>query len=883
MPARSRPSTPPFLPRISRPARPLLARIGLPESTPFKADPFQKEAVRLAVEDDVLVSAPTGSGKTWIAEQAMDRVLAFGGRCWYASPLKALSNAKLLEFSQTFGPDRVGILTGDRKENSGAPVIVGTTEILRNQLYDAMARGEDFRSDLVVLDEAHYLADEERGVVWEEVIIYLPSRVRLLLLSATLANAVELADWLFQVRGQPCRVVEAGERPVPLEPLFLAPDGEIWPLIRGGRLAPHLEHLLRKPAGLSRSIPLGRTLTGLEELDLLPAIFFLTSRADCDQALAFCRSRPKGRWAGGLAELNRIVDDFLGLHPFLRSQQTIGFIRCFAVASHHAGHLPHLKILVEKLMQAGLLRAIFSTSTVAAGVNFPARTVVLSQSDRFNGRDFQNLTSTELTQMTGRAGRRGMDRVGFALFVPGPHQDLRLVADILQAPPEPIEGRMHLSFGMILNLLLSHSPEEVKPLLSLSLATFQAAGRTEEVKPRYLDRLAAAIGRGGCGDLESAIFQRRRQMRLEQELKTLETGWEELEEQLRLKGLLHPGRLFLDDRHRPWMVMRKAESRGREGVLAVRPGPRLKLYRGRLRLKFLGLERVAGVSRTVVELAPDKELLRTLRRLPLGKLEPAGEDQALDPELKADLDRAKSRLEELKSALAASPCSPCLLREDCLADPGSDLSRDLRRAEAWLERLESERRRLWLSFLDRLEFLKAEGFVDPAGELTEEGRWAAGLRLEHPLIIAQAIGLGALPAGRPEIMAGLMAPFVLDRERAWPTSTKGLDPEPELVSAFRELEARVEPLARRQREAGFERPTFRFAPALAVFRWAGGRSWDEVIGAFGVEPGDMAALVFRTADNLRQVAGLKKTHPALAAASSQARERILREPVTVPV
>ena len=241
MPIPKRPKNIPFRPRASRPARPLLARIGLPERTPFKADPFQEEAVRLAAGEDVLVSAPTGSGKTWIAEQAMARVLDQGGRSWYASPLKALSNAKLLEVGQAFGRDRVGILTGDRKENPEAPIIVGTTEILRNQLYDAMAQGRNFESDLVVLDEAHYLADRERGVVWEEVIIYLPPRVRLLLLSATLANAEELSGWLAGARGQPCRIVRTEERPVPLLPPFMSQDGLILPLLKNGSLSPALD------------------------------------------------------------------------------------------------------------------------------------------------------------------------------------------------------------------------------------------------------------------------------------------------------------------------------------------------------------------------------------------------------------------------------------------------------------------------------------------------------------------------------------------------------------------------------------------------------------------------------------------------------------------
>ena len=207
-----------YNPRVNPKLRPVLADVGVPQDAPFKADPFQNEAVELLDSQDVVVSAPTGSGKTWIAEQAIARTLAKGQRAWYASPLKALTNAKLAEFGEIFGHENVGILTGDRKENLNAKLIVGTTEILRNQLYDAMHRGTDLDAGLVVLDEAHFLGDPDRGVVWEEVIIYLPVRVRLLLLSATVANAAQIARWLEFVRDEPCATVtqrSAARAPVP--------------------------------------------------------------------------------------------------------------------------------------------------------------------------------------------------------------------------------------------------------------------------------------------------------------------------------------------------------------------------------------------------------------------------------------------------------------------------------------------------------------------------------------------------------------------------------------------------------------------------------------------------------------------------------------------
>jgi len=223
----------------------LLAGIGEPEPAPITPDPFQLEALELIETCDVLVTAPTGSGKTWIAREEIRRLLLVNKKIWYTTPLKALTNSKYQEFGEEFGRGNVGILTGDRKENTDAPLIVGTTEIYRNQLFDALRSGESMNADLVVLDEAHYLADEDRGHVWEEAIILSPPRVRLLLLSATIGNAKEFSSWIEEVRGVPCAIVtRPGDRPVPLRSAFLYTDGRLIPLLNEqGRLSLEIEHL----------------------------------------------------------------------------------------------------------------------------------------------------------------------------------------------------------------------------------------------------------------------------------------------------------------------------------------------------------------------------------------------------------------------------------------------------------------------------------------------------------------------------------------------------------------------------------------------------------------------------------------------------------------
>ncbi len=861
-------------PRIDPRLKPVFKRIGVPEPEPFQPDPFQVEALERVREQDVLVSAPTGAGKTWIATEAIRRLLAEEMRVWYATPLKALSNSIYQQFQGEFGPAQCGILTGDRKENAQAPVIVGTTEILRNQLYDAMHEGFSIGADLVILDEAHYLSDPDRGVVWEEILIYLPSRVRLLLLSATIPNADQLAAWLQENRGVRADVIVEEQRLVPLEMVFLAPDGGVSLL--GGRkgLSSRVRKAMQEQG--AKPLPYGEVVRCLRKLDLLPAIFFLKSRADCDRAVLSCSS--SGPSSASRERVRDRVSEFLSEHPHLEGRRQLRPLVESLVGAHHAGHLPAWKLLVETLMKQGLLEAIFSTSTVAAGVDFPARTVVLVQSDRFDGETFRDLTARDLHQMIGRAGRRGKDRIGFAVVLPGPYQDPELLLSLRDATPEPLESRIHINFSMTLNLLLSHGPEEVRVLLERSFAAFQR-GRLDRSSRARWEELKQSLKRelfGGRCDtddpfevLETIAGMRelrrsvRRQKR-EQKQRAARRAYEEH---------LEPGRLFLHKKGGVYMVFecfKEGEAVVCEALNVEQP---LRTRRGRIRFRRVTLDRIDLLFEDRLDLPADpspRALSRLLEGLRLEDL------RVLRTQPHSVPGEPESAASEWVDRL---PCDECPRFKDCHTPKNRRLQRILQELRSLGRRVEGMSEGLWLSFKRHLGFLKETGFVDQRDRLTSDGVWASRLRLDHPLLIAEGIRTGAFAELRPELLAGVIGPFVWDRDVE---VALRVPDEKDLSPLERAWDAVVDSIADirvAKTVKGFTNPLIRFWPAAAVYLWAGGASWEELLRMVPVDEGDMVSLVLRTADHLRQVAGLEESHPAIAACAEEAVSAILREPV----
>jgi ATP-dependent RNA helicase HelY len=514
------------------------------EQYDFALDDFQVAACSaLTAGNGVLVAAPTGSGKTVVGEYAVHLALAQGRKCFYTTPIKALSNQKYNDLVRRYGADRVGLLTGDNAVNGDAPVVVMTTEVLRNMLYAGSATLRDL--GYVVLDEVHYLADRSRGAVWEEVIIHLPESVRVVALSATVSNAEEFGDWLAQVRGG-TEVIVDEHRPVPLWQHMLA-GRRLYDLFTDEehhQLNPELIRLARRDMHADypprsrphrgerrprRNAPPYRpeVIDRLDAAGLLPAITFIFSRAGCDAAVQQCLAAGlrlttpdeadliEARAARRVADIPEEDLAVLGYHDWLTGLRR-------GIAAHHAGMLPAFKEVVEELFAAGLVRAVFATETLALGINMPARTVVIERLDKWNGDTHAPLTAGEYTQLTGRAGRRGIDVEGHAVVLWQPGLDPGLVAGLAGTRTYPLNSSFRPSYNMAVNLTGRAGRKRAAALLESSFAQFQAdrgvvgiARRLRKVR-QQADELAKSMA---CdkGDFAEYIGIRRQLTDLERD------------------------------------------------------------------------------------------------------------------------------------------------------------------------------------------------------------------------------------------------------------------------------------------------------------------------------------------------------------------------------
>ncbi len=483
---------------------------------PFPPDRFQLEAIaHIEAGSSVVVTAPTGAGKTLIAEAAVELARERGERTFYTTPIKALSNQKFGDLRRVYGVDEVGLLTGDNVVNGDAPVVVMTTEVLRNMIYTDPDRLGDLGT--VVLDEVHYLQDRYRGPVWEEVIIHLPGHIQLVNLSATIANAAEFTAWVTERRG-PTELVVESHRPVPLESLFMVKDRhrenriELFPVFgrQANRPNPEVIRLLKKGRGRFTRFVAPRRLEVVEELqriDRLPAIYFIFSRAGCDAAARHITSAGLALTSADEREEIRRVIEARTAHLSADDLAVLGYGTWSAgleagVAPHHAGLVPAFKETAELLFAAGLLRVVFATETLALGINMPARTVVIERLSKFTGEGHELLRPGDYTQLSGRAGRRGIDEQGTAVILHQREVPFDKIAAIAAQGSHPLVSSFAPTYNMAVNLVANYPRDEAERLLEASFAQHRIETRRRQLQQRLQEKEAEVVEFTAAGACE---------------------------------------------------------------------------------------------------------------------------------------------------------------------------------------------------------------------------------------------------------------------------------------------------------------------------------------------------------------------------------------------
>ncbi|HEY5665035.1 MAG TPA: DEAD/DEAH box helicase [Ilumatobacter sp.] len=825
----------------------------------FDLDRFQLEALdALDAGRHVVVAAPTGSGKTVVAEYAIDGALRDGRRAFYTAPIKALSNQKYRDLVAVHGDDRVGLLTGDNAIAGDAPVVVMTTEVLRNMIYGGR-RLDDLAA--VVLDEVHFLQDAYRGPVWEEVIIHLPRHVRLICLSATVSNADELADWIATVRGPTETVVER-RRPVQLDNLYLAADRtndrlRMLPTLIDGRPNPDAQrldasavrgrarHRSRDPlAGGQRLLATpGRveTVEALRRRGLLPAIVFIFSRAQCDEAARSClgaglRLTDEGEQlrireiaAQRLAGLVDADLDVLGHRQFMMQLEA-------GVAAHHAGMVPPFKEVVEACFTEGLIKVVFATETLAVGVNMPARSVVIEKLTKFTGDHHETLSPGQYTQLTGRAGRRGIDELGTAVVLWNPFVRFDQVADLAMSQSFHLRSAFRPTYNMTANLVNTYDAQRARQLLALSFAQFQAdrdVVRIERRLQRQRERLATLIAEATSpfGDVSDYLASQQ----------AGSAGRSGDDPTVVAMSAMRPGAVLhaAKGKHSgPVAVVATANRKGGLRLTTITPGghvlhlvaddfaapprqigtvvlpgtyaPNRKDYR-------------AEVGRRVrtAKLAPRERRPETAAAPPGGGRHPVEDDPELRTRLRsaAQADRVRREIVELEAKVLHRNAT--LVRE----------------------------------FDGVLAILSGLGYVDLAAwRLTDRGEVLARIFHESDLLVAEAIRHGLLDGVDAPTLAGLVSTFVYEH-RSPEEPPAPWFPTDAIADRWMRIERISAGLRVLEAQHGLSEhrppePTF-FAIAFA---WVAGEGFAEVVAEEDVTGGDFVRSVKQLIDLLRQIA-----------------------------
>ena len=841
-------------------------------SYPFELDRFQREAIdAIDAGQHVVVAAPTGSGKTVVAEYGVETVRRRGLRAFYTAPLKALSNQKYRDLTARYGAGEVGLLTGDNAIDGNAPTVVMTTEVLRNMIYARSPALADL--GLVVLDEVHFLQDTYRGPVWEEVIIHLPAAVRLVCLSATVSNAAELATWIETVRGPTAVVVET-RRPVRLHDHYLVGDRTndqlyFLPTFVGGFPNPDAAKIDaqavrrgrygRRPARGSGQRVLytpGRveTIELLARRDLLPAIYFIFSRNQCEEAAAHVVD-------AGM----RLTDDRQrqAIHEILTERlegldetdlAVLGYDELAVqldagVAPHHAGMVPAFKEAVEQCFIAGLLGTVFATETLAVGVNMPARTVVIEKLTKFTGDHHELLTPGEYTQLTGRAGRRGIDDVGQAVAVWSPFVSFDRVAALASSRTFNLRSAFRPTYNMAANLVRTYTSEQAHHLLNLSFAQYQADRDVVRLEARA-ERLRASVAEAQ-GEAESPHGD----------------IWE--------YRALHAG-----DR-------RAADRPEREKALAhLRPGDVIHVDRGRYRgpaVMVASATRKAGMRLTVI--SEDAEsLLVTADDVigpvePLGKVRLPGSFQPKDRQYRREVAKrlARASLRDVggrkrdrgRREVHPVEFDPELRQRMRAAAQAERLLRELAEIDT---RVEGHNRSLSREFDRILGVLEHRGYLlrpESGWSLTDKGTMLASVFHECDLLITECIGVGLLDDVEAPELAGLLSVFVHEHRSPEPPAPPWF-PNGAARQRWLRILAVSEDLSAEERAGGLggHRPP---DPGFfaAAHGWVAGHALSTVVGDEEVTGGDFVRTMKQLIDLARQIADVAP-QPATRAVAREA-------------
>jgi superfamily II RNA helicase len=894
------------------PAAPLVPP--LEELFPFPLDPFQHQAIdALNQGHSVVVSAPTGSGKTLVGEYAIHRALAHGRKVFYTTPLKALSNQKLRDFRHQFGDANVGLLTGDLSLNREARIVVMTTEIFRNMLYAEIDHLDDdplADVEAVVLDECHYMNDSQRGTVWEESIIHCPSTIQLVALSATVANAGQLTDWIARVHG-PTQLVHSDFRPVPLAFSFCSAKG-LHPLLNeeGNGLHPNAK-VWRPPKGNRRKgpklprppqpdpAPLPFVVAQLADRDMLPAIYFIFSRRGCDRGVrelgSACLVTPAEQ-----ARIRARLDAYVAATPEAVREGGHAEALLRGIASHHAGVLPAWKELVEGLFQQGLIKVVFATETLAAGINMPARTTVISALSKRTERGHRPLMGSEFLQMAGRAGRRGLDSQGYVVTAQSRFEGVREAGQLALAPADPLVSQFSPSYGMVLNLLQRYNLAKAKELVERSFGRYLATLDLAEDEARIAElaaQLAQLEAQDGAVPWESVEDDEKQRGRLREERRLLRTLQQQAEETLA---------------HELTLALQFAS----EGTLVSLKAPQLK-------------GRVTPAVIVAKEQGPGQfPLLLCLTDANVWILVPCGAVVSLHAELSClqvrQLDPPNLRHPgELRHgdshsdgmALAVSS----LARRHDMHTPRYDLAGEVQAQAGLVQKLEEElelhpahglgerrllakhhrrrgelqaeieeRRRLlhfrsnrhWDTFLKLIEILRFFGALAGADGLepTEVGRTVASLRGDNELWLGLALMSGHLDELEPADLAAVLEAISTEVNR--PDLWCGWPPPAAAEEALHDLRALRRELQRQQERAQVAVPIW-WEPELTglVHAWAKGASWSEVIANTSLDEGDVVRVLRRTVDLLAQVPYAEAISERLRSHARQALRVINRFPV----